>query len=59
MLIAEPLMYIGPIRRSDKTVIEWPLQLSLEELEACRLATSDGLQVIRARLDGLGAKAVG
>jgi UDP-N-acetylmuramyl tripeptide synthase len=55
MQIIEPLMYIGSNRRSDKTVIEWPLQLSLAELEAFRLATSDGLQAIRARLENLGA----
>ena len=55
MRIIEPLTYIGPNRRSDKTVIEWPLQLSDAELEAFRLATSDRIQLIRARLDDLGA----
>jgi UDP-N-acetylmuramyl tripeptide synthase len=55
MRIVEPLIYIGPNRRSEKTVIEWPLQLSVAELDAFQLATSDGFQVIRARLDDLGA----
>lgn len=55
MQIIEPLLYIGPNRRSDKTVIEWPLQLSLAELEAFCLAAADGLQTIRVRLEDLGA----
>ena len=55
MQIIEPLIYIGPNRRSENVVIEWPLHLSVAELEAFRLATSDGIQVIRARLEDLGA----
>lgn len=54
MRIIEPLVYIGPNRRSAKTVIEWPLQLSPAELKAIRRATSGSLQAIRARLDDLG-----
>jgi len=54
MQIIEPLAYIGPNRRSEKTVIEWPLQLSPAELESLRLEKSDCSQAIRTKLGDLG-----
>ncbi len=54
MQIIESLRYIGPNRRSDKTVIEWFLQLSPAELEILHLTRSDCLQAIRTKLEDLG-----
>lgn len=59
MKVKQPLMYIGPGRRSDKTVIEWPLELTSEEQQAFRLAAADGPQKLRARLEQLCGKAAG
>jgi UDP-N-acetylmuramyl tripeptide synthase len=57
MRITEPLTYIGPNRRSEKTVIEWPLQLSSGELEAIRSTKAGCLQAIRFKLGELGSNA--
>jgi len=54
MKVNEPLLYFGPNRRSNKTVIEWPLVLTPGEQQAVRLAAGKGLQAVRARLDSLG-----
>ena len=54
MQIIEPIVYIGSNRRSDKTVVEWPLQLSPVELEILRLTKTDCLRAIHTKLDDLG-----
>ena len=36
MQLDESIIYIGPNRRSDQTVVEWALQLTPEELEEAR-----------------------
>ncbi len=56
MQLSQALIYIGPNRRSDRTVIEWLLQLAPGEQEAFRLAAANGLRALYARLDDLGCK---
>ena len=56
MQIRESLTYIGPNRRSNKTVIEWVLQLAPAEPEAFRRAAADGFQAVQARLSQLGCR---
>lgn len=54
MQLSQALIYIGPNRRSDHTVIEWALQLAAGEQEAFGLAAANGLQAVRATLSDLG-----
>jgi UDP-N-acetylmuramyl tripeptide synthase len=57
MQLSEPLMYIGPNRRSEKTVIEWPLQMTGDELKAVSGAAADGWRKHEALLAVLGIDA--
>jgi len=54
MHISEPVMYIGPNRRSEKTIIEWRLRLTASEHASLDLAAAGGLPALRARLEALG-----
>jgi UDP-N-acetylmuramyl tripeptide synthase len=54
MHILELLIYIGPNRRSEKTLIEWQLELSPGELETFRKAKTRGLPALRQSLVQLG-----
>jgi UDP-N-acetylmuramyl tripeptide synthase len=54
MLIDQPLLYIGPNRRCDRTVIEWPLQLTEQELQALRSVAADALHAVRGKLEEAG-----
>jgi hypothetical protein len=54
MQIIAPITYIGPNRRSEKTVIEWGLQMSSAELRSLAQEKSVYLEAIQAKVDDLG-----
>jgi len=54
MHLGEPLMYIGPNRRSEKTVIECTLELIADELKAAAQAAAEGWRRPEALFAALG-----
>ena len=51
MQVVERFFYIGPNRRSEKTVNEWQLKLTVEDVDAFDREAKLGLHGLRDRLD--------
>jgi UDP-N-acetylmuramyl tripeptide synthase len=56
MHVLERIMYIGPNRRSDKTVFEWQLELSDVELKSFRHTSIHGLAALQEKLNPTGIR---